>query len=431
MAETETVQRAYEKALRAFGHRAEVTGVDIGYKYKDGRRGEQVVLRVHLREKLAPGLVDPAQLLPAEIDGVPLDVIQGSYTPSGNGVLALAARRHRRDPVQPGLSISHHLGTAGTIGAIVYDRTDGAPCILSNKHVLAEAALAEAGDQILQPGRIDGGRRDLDVIARLRRMHLGIKGDAAIAALTQGRQMRTALYGSDIQIQRTRRARLGDLAAKSGRTTGVTDGRVDGVGRFKVRYGFHDQWIEGFKLRTQDHANPANLELTRHGDSGALWYDPVTQEGLGLHFAGEDDSAPAAEFALACHLDAVLDELLVSLTPVAPEDFIGPGEVPVPDPADPPAPATPPPPAGPTLADLLRGGAPEASDPPAGPTLADLLSAAGANAETLRNLDRDDTCAAALREHGLSVVRRADGSLEIELDPVQARGKVRITFEPD
>ena len=335
MAETERVQRAYEKALRAFGHRPDVTGVDIGYKYKDGRRGEAVVLRVHLREKLAPGLVDPAQLLPAEIDGVPLDVIQGSYTPSGNGVLALAARRLRRDPVQPGLSISHHMGTAGTIGAIVYDRTDGAPCILSNKHVLAEAALAEAGDQILQPGRVDGGRRDLDAIARLRRMHLGVNGDAAIAALNQSRQTRTALYGSDLQIRESRRAQVGDLAAKSGRSTGVTDGQVDGVGRFKVRYGFTDHWIEGFKLRTQDRANPGDLELTRHGDSGALWYDPVTQEGLGLHFAGEDDSAPAAEFALACHLDAVLDELLVSLTPVAPEDFIDPGEIP----ADPLAPA--------------------------------------------------------------------------------------------
>ncbi len=132
MAETERIQRAYEKALRAFGHRAEVTGVDIGYKYQDGRRDDRVVLRVHLREKLAPGLIDPAQLLPTEIDGVPLDVIQGSYTPSDGGVLALAARRHRRDPVQPGLSISHHMGTAGIIGAIVYDRTDGAPCILSN-----------------------------------------------------------------------------------------------------------------------------------------------------------------------------------------------------------------------------------------------------------------------------------------------------------
>jgi endonuclease G len=432
MAETERIQRAYEIALKRFGHRAEVTGVDIGYKYKDGRRGEQVVLRVHLREKLAPDLVDPAQLLPREIDGVPLDVVQGSYAPSGNGILALAARRHRRDPVQPGLSISHHLGTAGTIGAIVYDRTDGAACILSNKHVLAEAALAEAGDQILQPGRIDGGRRDHDAIARLRRMYLGVKGDAAIAALNQSRQTRTALYGGDVEIRETRRARVGDLAAKSGRSTGITDGRVDGVGRFKVRYGFQDHWIEGFKLRTQDQANPGNLELTRHGDSGALWYDPVSEEGLGLHFAGEDDSAPAAEFALACHLDAVLDELMVSLTPVAPEDFIAPGDVP--DPADPP----PSPPAGPTLADLLGGGAPEGADSPvdpasapSGPTLADLLSGAGASEETLGQLDHGEACAAAMRDRGLSVVERADGSLEIIVDPDRTRGKVRITFEPN
>lgn len=404
MAETERVQRAYEKALRDYGHRSEVTGVDIGYKYKDGRRRDQVVLRIHLREKLAPELIDPAQLLPTEIDGVPVDVIQGSYTPSGNGILALAARRHRRDPVQPGISISHHLGTAGTIGAIVYDRTDGAACILSNKHVLAEAALAEAGDQILQPGRTDGGRRDFDAIARLRRMYLGPRGDAAIAALNQSRQIQPVLYGSDIQIEGTRRAQVGDLAAKSGRSTGITDGRVDGVGRFKVRYGFQDHWIEGFKLRTQDDANPDNLELTLHGDSGSLWYDPVTREGLGLHFAGEDDSAPSAEFALACHLDAVLDELLVSLTPVAPEDFVSPDDVPVPDPAEPP--------------------------PPSGPTLADLLAGAGANEETLRGLDRDEACAAALREHGLSVVAGPDGVLEITLDPQKARGKVRITFEP-
>jgi hypothetical protein len=29
------------------------------------------------------------------------------------------------------------------------------------------------------------------------------------------------------------------------------------------------------------------------------------------------------------------------------------------------------------------------------------------------------------------VVERADGSLEIVIDPEQARGKVRITFEPE
>ncbi len=205
---------------------------------KDGTRRDEIVLRVHLREKVDRDLLSAAELLPPEVDGVPLDVIQASYAPSSNGtlasngILALAARRHRRDPVQPGLSISHHLGTAGTIGAMVYDRTDGAACILSNKHVLAEAVLAEVGDQILQPGRSDGGRRDVDAIARLRRMYLGVKGDAAIAALNQTRQVRRAQYATDAHVRRTRRARVGDRVVKSGRTTGVTEARVDGVGRF-------------------------------------------------------------------------------------------------------------------------------------------------------------------------------------------------------
>ena len=408
------IQQAYEKALKTYGHRADVTGIDIGYKYKDGTRRDEIVLRVHLREKVDRDLLSEAELLPPEVDGVPLDVIQASYAPSSNGtlasngILALAARRHRRDPVQPGLSISHHLGTAGTIGAVVYDRTDGAACILSNKHVLAEAVLAEVGDQILQPGRTDGGRRDVDAIARLRRMYLGVKGDAAIAALNQTRQVRSAQYGTDLHVQHTRRAQVGDRVVKSGRTTGVTEARVDGVGRFKVKYGFQEHRIDGFKLRAHDPANPGNLELTFHGDSGSLWYDPATQEGLGLHFAGEDDHAPAAEYALACHLDAVLDELLVSLEPVAPEDFISPNEIPVPDPAD-----------------------PEPTPGPSGPTLADLLSGAGASEETLRNLSHDEACAAALREHGLSVTTGADGTLEIEIDPKKTRGRLRLVIEPE
>ena len=430
-APTESIQRAYEKALRAFGHRAEVTGVDIGYKYSGGERTDEITLRIHVREKIPLSLLPAAEVLPSEIDGVPIDVIQGNYAPSTNGIPTLAARRHRRGTIQPGISISHHLGTAGTIGALVFDRGDGRACILSNKHVLAEAVLAETGDQILQPGRIDGGRRDVDAIARLRRTYLGVKGDAAIAVLNDTRQTDSRQYGTNAEISRMRRAAVGDKVTKSGRTTGVTEGDVDGVGRFKVIYGTQEWRIDGFKIRVGDRANPGNIEITSAGDSGAIWYDPDTAEGLGLHYAGEGDSAPTAEFSLACHLDAVLDELLVSLSPVAEEDFIVLPE-PSPDPDPPPSPA-PPAPAGPTLADLLGGaGAPEApGDPPTGPTLADLLSAAGASEDTLGHLDRGDTCAAALREHGLSVASGPDGVLEIVIDPEKTRGKVRITFEPD
>ena len=398
------VQKAFEKALKTYGHRPDVTGVDIGYKYNDGERTDEITVRIHVREKIPLSLLQAAEVLPTEIDGVPIDVIQGNYAPSANGTLATAVRRARRDPIQPGISISHHMGSAGTIGAVVFDRTDGQACILSNKHVLAEAVLAEPGDQILQPGRTDGGRRDIDAIARLRRTYLGRKGDAAIAALNDARVAHTTQFGSGADIRRTRRAMVGDRVTKSGRTTGVTEGMVEGVGRFKINYPAGEQHIDGFKVRLENAANPENREITFRGDSGSLWYDANTQEGLGLHFAGEDDTAPAAEYALACHLDAVLDELLVSLEPVAPEDFIAPGEAP-------PAPANDPAPSG-------------------GPTLADLLSGLGANEEALDGLSHADACAAALREYGLQVIGEPGGPIEIVIDPETSRGKVRITFEP-
>ncbi|MGK7930193.1 MAG: hypothetical protein AB4041_02010, partial [Microcystaceae cyanobacterium] len=50
-------------------------------------------------------------------------------------------------------------------------------------------------------------------------------------------------------------------------------------------------------------------------DSGSVWYDPQTKEGIGLHFAGETNPHPKAEHAIACHLPTVLSELNVSLTP--------------------------------------------------------------------------------------------------------------------
>ena len=55
---------------------------------KDGTRRDEIVLRVHLREKVDRDLLSAAELLPTEVDGVPLDVIQASYAPSANGALA-------------------------------------------------------------------------------------------------------------------------------------------------------------------------------------------------------------------------------------------------------------------------------------------------------------------------------------------------------
>ncbi|MCH7592348.1 MAG: hypothetical protein IH989_06180, partial [Planctomycetes bacterium] len=75
-------------------------------KYKDGMRRDEIVLRVHLREKVDRDLLGEAELLPPEVDGVPLDVIQASYAPSSNGILALAARRHMA-PARPAHRVTY------------------------------------------------------------------------------------------------------------------------------------------------------------------------------------------------------------------------------------------------------------------------------------------------------------------------------------
>ena len=56
-----------------------VTVVNIGYKRKDGveLRDGNVCLLVWVRKKLPENQVEPDQLLPKEIDGVDVDVLEG------------------------------------------------------------------------------------------------------------------------------------------------------------------------------------------------------------------------------------------------------------------------------------------------------------------------------------------------------------------
>jgi hypothetical protein len=253
----------------------------------------------------------------------------------------------------------------------------------------------------MQPGRFDGGRRETDTIGYLHRMYLGRRGDAAIAVLNGARQISSVQESTTVEVRTTRRAFLGDTVAKSGRTTGVTTGVVDGIGRYRIAYSVGTHEIEGFLIRAAVDGNPDNIEISGAGDSGSLWYDPVTHEGLGLHFAGESDPAPAAEYALACHLDAVLDELNISLEPVAVVDTPAP---PAPEPAPP----------------QLE---------PSAPSLLDLLRGAGVTEEVLSNIDLPEIGDAALRERGVRITGGKTGPVQIAIDPRLARGEIRLLLD--
>jgi hypothetical protein len=317
------LQGAYEKAFKAYIERDYVTGVDVGYQYTEGKRTDNIVVRVHVKEKLPELALEAVDLFPKEIDGIPLDVIQGIYHPHIALVESASDRKIRLNPIQPGVSISHPRVTAGTFGAVVYDNVTGRPCILSNWHVLAGSDQAVPGDDIIQPGSVDGGRSPRDRVGQLERSILNADGDAAIAFLDTltDRTVEFAQFQTGVKIESARMTQMSDVGKileKSGRTTGVTRGKIDGVGSYYLNYPVGPKTVQGFKIVSILDGNPNDEEISSGGDSGAIWYDPATKEGIGLHFAGETNTNPREEYAIACHLPKVLSTLNISLTPSAP-----------------------------------------------------------------------------------------------------------------
>ncbi len=65
------VKSAHEADLMS---RANVVGVGIGYRYRGGKRTEQVALVVMVEQKVDQRTLNEADIIPAEIEGIPVDV---------------------------------------------------------------------------------------------------------------------------------------------------------------------------------------------------------------------------------------------------------------------------------------------------------------------------------------------------------------------
>ncbi|PMD89873.1 endonuclease [Siphonobacter sp. BAB-5405] len=224
------------------------------------------------------------------------------------------------DPIVPGISVSHHQLSAGTLGCIVYGRTDGTPYVLSNWHIL-QGPLGQLGDTIVQPGPHDDNRIERNRLGRLVRSHLGAAGDCAIASI-ETRNFDASVFELDVVPNQLGEPELGDTVVKSGRTSGVTHGIVTRVHTMaKINYGFPigEQSIGGFEISLDPDHLPMGGELSQAGDSGSIWLFK-TAEGqpsmimAGLHFAGESSGSPE-QYALACYPRSVFEKLDISLVP--------------------------------------------------------------------------------------------------------------------
>jgi V8-like Glu-specific endopeptidase len=216
-------------------------------------------------------------------------------------------RTGRYRPILGGISVGHYNITAGTLGIILKDR-DGDNVILSNNHVLASSSSvrkqrANVNDDILQPGRYDGGLRPQDRVAGLKRWipidETGVNYvDAAIAKIDPGIQFKYEILGLTYP-KGFGTAKVNEFVKKSGRTTEVTNGPVyTDNATITINYGEFIATFTDIYLVINPFGAP--------GDSGSAVLNDK-DELVGLLFAG------SLSHTAVCKIQKIVDEFGLKL----------------------------------------------------------------------------------------------------------------------
>jgi len=256
----------------------------------------------------APGIAG----IPSDLDGVPVIVkVTGEIR-----ALIDASGRFTR-PVPIGVSTGHPEITAGTIACRVKD-VAGNVYALSNNHVYANENDASLGDNVLQPGALDGGHGgdeigtldDFEPIVFKRNARNEI--DAAIAlSSVDDLDNGTPFGGYGIPNSEIVGAFVGQPVQKFGRTTGLTKGEITLV-NVTVNVGYGPG--KTAKFRDQIIIEPGTF--SGPGDSGSLIVtDDANKNPVALLFAG------SSSMTVGNRIDLVLTRFGVTIdgeTPTLP-----------------------------------------------------------------------------------------------------------------
>lgn len=277
------VLKENEKELRS---RKGVYKVDVGYRWKDGKMTGEVAIRVHVRKKRPIKELEATEVVPKELAGFPVDVIQSNIE---------LQRRTRRNPLIGGVeSRNVNIGGVGTLGAVVFDAANNNQAMaLSNHHVyVADRPNNAAGERVNQPGTTINN----DAIGTVTRSNRGL--DCAVATLNGNRGISTTIMDFPGGIKGVVDPVLGMRVTKSGRTTGTTRGMIEGVStnEFTV-VPVPGEW----------------QELSLGGDSGSIWLEQMSHAAVGLHYGGEVSTAPADERAWSKRIGRVSNTLNINL----------------------------------------------------------------------------------------------------------------------
>lgn len=330
------VIRSLGVAKEHYARLPNVIGVGVGYKKRSQEDTDEPAVIFFVDKKLPTEALGVDEIVPRKIGRSCTDVVEV-------GEMRFLARTDKLRPAAPGSSIGHHKVTAGTFGAVVRDRGSQALLILSNNHVLANSSngvdgRAAPGDPIYQPGVYDGGS-EKDLIGYLERFipiesfsknpdckmaAMGVRAaNAVIHAFRPNYQMRLEKLGATNQVdcavacptnpqeitpEIMELGRVNGIidvepgmkVKKSGRTSGVTKGKVTAIKvTLNVSMGSGSDIV-----RFQEQIMTEMKSMA--GDSGSLVLSEENQ-AIGLLFAGSND------YTVLNPIGVVLDKLGVDL----------------------------------------------------------------------------------------------------------------------
>jgi hypothetical protein len=272
-----------------------VTGIDIGYKYVGGRKTDEIVIRVHVREKRA---VPPEQQVPTTLDGIKTDVLQEEFK-------ALAD-----DQTYPILQGGICFGLiasmkVGTFGAVVIDNATGTRMLLTNYHVLCHSdGTWKQNELVTQPGDLsvktigpltravfDGGTTKENA-GVLDAAGAGIEGGSGSLPRRPHKNWIAEIGpvpgGTDS---------LDGVLRKRGRTTGLTSGTLDGSqGTYQLDYSDEGLGFRWLKDQIKIAPGPGTTTFADKGDSGSVVVNE-NNEIVGLIVGGAVNKGVATPIA--------------------------------------------------------------------------------------------------------------------------------------
>ena len=146
-----TVRAALRKHTSALLAYPNVIGVGASRRVRQGRKSDEDCVVIYVSRKLPPDFLQPHERIPRELhiddEIVPSDVVEIAEP------LFLAVDTAQYRPLQGGCRIQT-VGGQGTLGAILYDRLDHKPVLLTCNHVVTQTGsptFIPSDSQVSQP----------------------------------------------------------------------------------------------------------------------------------------------------------------------------------------------------------------------------------------------------------------------------------------